>query len=119
MNYFSNTKKSAKEKRPIMCFDNEITLKRIKSYTVKNYLIQSAQKGSSGRLKRQHFNVEHNFIVATKLCISSLFYQYCKKSIIFFHYPALVHLDINVKKFTEYCSRLEAMAVIVLFYPSM
>ena len=61
-----------------MYFDNEITLKRIKSYTVKNYLIQSAQKGSSGRLKRQHFNVEYNFIVATKLCISSLFYQYCK-----------------------------------------
>lgn len=31
MNYFSNAKKSTKEKRPIMCFDGEITLKRIKS----------------------------------------------------------------------------------------
>ena len=79
--YFSNSKKSTKEKRPIMCFGDEITLKRIKSYTVlkeKKYLIRSVQKGSSGRLKRQHFNVEYNFIVATELCISSLFYQYCK-----------------------------------------
>ena len=34
MNYFSNAKKSTKEKRPMMCFGDEITLKRIKSYRV-------------------------------------------------------------------------------------